>query len=208
MAERPQDRPNRVGAPLALGRRASLSSPMNPLLRAALVLATSVITLTLQASCARSVTSEGDSDPLLVSPSAQNPTPLTSCIATQCPLPWATCPNGVGLCTTDTSRDVDHCGSCDNACPHQPPSHHATSVCSDGKCAIACDALSADCNHIAADGCEIYTGDDPLNCGACGHACKAGEILLEGRLRLPERLRRVRDRVQEPRGRQRELRGL
>ncbi len=159
---------------------------MNPLLRSALVLATSALMLTLQASCARSPSASADSDPLLVAPNTGKPTPLTTCIATDCPPPWATCPgDGAGLCTTDTSRDIANCGACGNECPHQSPAHHATSVCSEGKCAIACDELSADCNHIQADGCEIYTGDDPLNCGGCGHACKTGEICWKGACGCP-----------------------
>lgn len=64
----------------------------------------------------------------------------------------------------------------------------ATVTCAAGRCAIgACEAGYADCNRLAADGCETdtrsdaihcgvctNTGNDPANCGACGAACGAG----------------------------------
>ena len=156
--------------------------PMNALLRAAIVLPLAAAALVLQASCARSVGAD-TSDPVFVSP-AQNPVPLTACVNTECPLPWASCPNG-GLCTTDTSRDIEHCGACGASCPPPPSAHHATALCSNGKCAIACDELSADCNHKSFDGCEVFTGDDPLNCGGCGLACKTGELCWKGACGCP-----------------------
>jgi hypothetical protein len=58
-------------------------------------------------------------------------------------------------------------------------------VCADGKCLYACDELSADCNHRDSDGCEVYTGDDPNNCGGCGVTCKAGELCWKGACGCP-----------------------
>jgi hypothetical protein len=159
-----------------------MTAPLRTAL-AARVLAIAAITLTMQASCARSVESEVDADPMLASPQAKNPVELTVCVSTDCPTPWSTC--GGGLCTTNTSRDMEHCGACGHACPQVPKSFHATSVCSKSKCTIACDELSADCNHDEADGCEVYTGDDPKNCGGCGITCKAGEICWRGACGCP-----------------------
>jgi hypothetical protein len=156
---------------------------MNAFLRTAIVFTSTAIALTLQAACARSVTSDLESDPSFLSPDAMTPAPLNVCVSTDCPPPWATC--GDGLCATDTTRDVEHCGSCANACPHQPPSHHATALCAKSKCEIACEELSADCNHDPADGCEVFTGDDPKNCGGCGNVCKDGDICWKGACGCP-----------------------
>ena len=157
---------------------------MSSFLRASIVFVTAAVTLTLQASCARSVSTDGDGDPLLVSPSATTPAPLSACIATSCPLPWSTCRDG-GLCTTDTSSDVENCGGCGKSCPHPTGALHATSVCADGKCIYACEEFNADCNHQSYDGCEVYTGDDPNNCGGCGRACKTGEVCWKGACGCP-----------------------
>lgn len=169
---------------------------MNALLRnaraRAMVLSSAALALTLQASCARSVSTEGDPGPTLLAPDASTPAPLSVCVATECPYPWATCAGG-GLCATDTSRDVDHCGSCATSCLKQPSSHHATAVCAGGKCVIACEELSADCNHNEGDGCEVFTGDDPKNCGGCGNACKTGEICWKGACGCPSGFTRCGD---------------
>ncbi len=39
---------------------------------------------------------------------------------------------------------------------------------------LVCNAGFADCDKIAANGCETNLGNDPLHCGACSHACVAG----------------------------------
>jgi hypothetical protein len=155
---------------------------MSSLFRSAVILAVGVAALMLQAACARSVSDAGGPDPLL-GQAGNDPAPLTACVATECPAPWASC--GDGLCTTDTSRDIANCGACGNACPHMKGALHATPLCAGGKCAYACDALSADCNGLAADGCEVSTSDDPKNCGGCGIACKDGDICWKGACGCP-----------------------
>jgi hypothetical protein len=165
---------------------------MNAPLRTVVVLAGAALTLTLHAACAQSVSSEGDPGPALLTADASTPTPLTVCVATDCPAPWATCAGG-GLCATDTRRDIMHCGACGAACLPPPPAFHATAVCAGSRCALACDELSADCNHKESDGCETFTGDDPKNCGGCGNACKAGEVCWKGACGCPSGFTRCGD---------------
>ena len=138
--------------------------------------------LLLEAACARSVNDGVGEDPQLA-PNSGPVTPLSVCIATDCPAPWASC--GAGLCTTDTSRDVANCGGCDNACPQPERSLHASPICSGSACTFACDPFFADCNHLPADGCEVSTTDDPKNCGGCGIACAAGAICWRGACGCP-----------------------
>jgi hypothetical protein len=156
---------------------------MSPLLRTATAAGLAAFALTLEASCARSGGSGVDADPLLAPPDAKDPAPLSVCVATECPAPWASC--GDGLCTTNTSRDVDHCGACGHACPKLARPFHASSVCTGSTCAVVCEELSANCNHDDRDGCEVFTGNDPANCGACGVVCKPGEICWKGACGCP-----------------------
>ncbi|MBX3188913.1 MAG: hypothetical protein KF819_17975 [Labilithrix sp.] len=80
---------------------------------------------------------------------------------------------------------MKHCGACNNACPRPSWELHATALCSEGKCVLACDELYADCNHQSADGCETSTADDPKNCGGCGNVCKDGELCWRGACGCP-----------------------
>jgi len=163
----------------------SSPSPTRPRLRAVLVVSLAAVALLLQAACARSVNDEIPFDPLLFAPDATKPAALVVCVQTTCPAPWATCPGEDGLCTTDTSRDVKHCGSCGTPCPRPRTSFHATAVCSGSKCALACDGLYADCNASEKDGCETSTSDDPKNCGGCGKVCNDGDICWRGACGCP-----------------------
>jgi hypothetical protein len=62
----------------------------------------------------------------------------------------------------------------------------AVAACVAGGCRVAsCNTSFADCNKAAADGCEINTGTDPGNCGACGTACPATQICSSGRCAIP-----------------------
>jgi hypothetical protein len=152
--------------------------------RAAFAVLVAVVAMMLQASCARSVTSDDTSEPPLFGTDAGAIAPLNACVQTECPPPWATCPGG-GLCATDTTHDVRHCGSCATPCPAPAADAHASALCAGSKCTFACDALYADCNHLPADGCETSTVNDPLNCGFCGNICKEGVLCWRGACGCP-----------------------
>ncbi len=49
------------------------------------------------------------------------------------------------------------------------------------RCALApCPAGSADCDSVAANGCEAQTTTDPDHCGGCGNACAADTRCVNG----------------------------
>ncbi len=49
---------------------------------------------------------------------------------------------------------------------------NATGRCASGACAVAsCTSGYTDCNRQPSDGCEVRTGNDVNNCGACGARC-------------------------------------
>ncbi len=71
-------------------------------------------------------------------------------------------------CEVQIATSVDNCGGCGRVCTRT----NATQACVGGVCRIDhCDAGSADCNGVDADGCEMNVYTSLANCGACGHAC-------------------------------------
>ncbi|MDB4944792.1 MAG: Tryptophan synthase alpha chain [Labilithrix sp.] len=164
-----------------------MRSPRSATVANATALVLLLLAVLTASACARSVDDGTDLNPPLFSDGGDLG-PTDYCIQKDCPPPLATCPGRDGLCTTDTSRDVDNCGGCGAACPAQPPAHHATGLCTGGTCAYACDELFADCNKDAADGCEVYVGDDDRNCGGCGIACEPGVACWRGGCGCPSGL--------------------
>jgi hypothetical protein len=89
-----------------------------------------------------------------------------------------TCGAGLGDCDGMTANgcestlatDAANCGACGNRCVLA----NAAAVCRAGGCAVGtCNAGFADCDGVAANGCEVALGSDPLHCGACPVACNA-----------------------------------
>lgn len=79
---------------------------------------------------------------------------------------------GTATCCAEACVDVQsspaNCGKCGATCTLA----HASSVCKAGGCAIGdCIDGFADCNGVAADGCETDLTKDPASCGKCGFAC-------------------------------------
>ena len=72
-------------------------------------------------------------------------------------------------CVAETT-DVNHCGSCTNACALPNVSVNA---CSASNCVVgACAAGYGDCDGVASNGCETAThSTDVNNCGGCGIRC-------------------------------------
>ncbi len=78
-------------------------------------------------------------------------------------------------CEVRLADDPYNCGSCANECALPYVSAH---ICKGGTCQVstcvtdwANEIYYADCNGLAADGCEILLSSDPDNCGACSYRC-------------------------------------
>jgi hypothetical protein len=96
------------------------------------------------------------------------------CAAGVCTL--ATCETGRGDCDdtdgngceVDLTTSTTHCNACGNTCALP----NANPVCTVAGCAIgSCFTGYADCNGVAADGCEIDLRNDSNNCDTCGNVC-------------------------------------
>ena len=71
-------------------------------------------------------------------------------------------------CEVDLRVTTAHCGACGTACAGRP---NAAATCAAGTCGFSCAAGRADCDGDATNGCEVDTGTDRANCGACGTTC-------------------------------------
>lgn len=71
---------------------------------------------------------------------------------------------------SNLQTDVNNCGTCGNVCGGA----NGTPSCVSGNCQIACNAGYANCDNVAANGCEVNTTNSVNNCGACGNACPTG----------------------------------
>jgi N-acetylneuraminic acid mutarotase len=113
-------------------------------------------------------------------PAAMNAT-AASCAIGACHV--ATCAMGFRDCNTTYSDGCEiaigtttNCLSCGDACMTLP---NTISSCAASGCAYTCASGYASCNAASPD-CETHTDIDPLNCGACGHACHTGQSCTAG----------------------------
>lgn len=82
-------------------------------------------------------------------------------------------------CETDLANTLMHCGGCGRVC--RLP--NADSECRRGTCVIQnqkCLEGFADCDHIAANGCEVNIDTNRGRCGGCGVSCAAGQVCEAG----------------------------
>lgn len=84
-----------------------------------------------------------------------------------------------GTCV-DPRSSLDHCGVCGRTCRIAS----GTGACQMGVCrVVSCNAGLADCDGIAANGCETSLSS-ALNCGVCGRACAAPLPVCDGANRM------------------------
>jgi len=75
-------------------------------------------------------------------------------------------------CETDLANDPANCTMCANACTPPP---NVVATCTAGVCGTTGDCVIgfADCDGMAASGCEVDVLTDVNNCGACAMPCPA-----------------------------------
>lgn len=87
---------------------------------------------------------------------------------------------GCEYAVTGFGGDPANCGSCGNACSYA----NANGLCAGGGCSMGgCNSGFANCNGLAADGCEYAVtgfGTDKNNCGSCGFKCSVGFVCQGG----------------------------
>jgi RHS repeat-associated protein len=91
-----------------------------------------------------------------------------ACTIGACNPGFANCSNNPATGCETSVTTVANCGACGNACAVA----NGTAACVSGSCAIgSCNAGFANCDGIAAHGCNVDI-TTATNCGACGVVCK------------------------------------
>lgn len=88
---------------------------------------------------------------------------------TTCISPYVDCDkqpeNG---CEVDPTINSANCGSCAAQCQGGP---YQSASCINGRCMTRCSAPHLDCDADRANGCEVDSATDSLNCGSCNAHC-------------------------------------
>lgn len=111
-----------------------------------------------------------------------------ACVFGTCGCPAGLTACGPGQCSdaecVDTQTDFFNCGTCGTVCNNRPPDlelkEHVDWGCAKGACQVVCAANWGECNDDPEDGCETSLTTNE-NCGACGKACKTGEVCSQKR---------------------------
>jgi hypothetical protein len=94
---------------------------------------------------------------------------MGACVMGACVMGFADCDGSpANGCETPTTT-TDHCGACGRSCSFA----NAAATCAMGACALgACRDGFADCDGLAANGCEADLNTSPATCGRCAVACR------------------------------------
>ncbi len=120
-------------------------------------------------------------------PCPTRPNSVPSCAAGVCGI---TCLPGFGNCDgnalngceTDVRASSTDCGACGRACAPA----NGTGTCAASACTVTtCNPNYADCDGLAANGCETEPVANNQHCGACGNVCTGGRTCVAGRCSLP-----------------------
>ncbi len=79
---------------------------------------------------------------------------------------------------TNLLTDACNCGACGRRC--ESLRGVATATCEACACRFTCHATYGDCDHDPSNGCEVALSSGVVHCGACGHACAAGQACRGG----------------------------
>ena len=83
---------------------------------------------------------------------------------------WTDCDGAASNgCETNTASGATNCGACGNVCTGA----NATPTCASGVCGVSCNTGWKNCDGAVANGCEMSTSTNILNCGSCGNVCPA-----------------------------------
>lgn len=86
-----------------------------------------------------------------------------------------------GLCV-NPQTDLSNCGTCGRVCT--APDHATSPRCVTGACDFICLSGWADCDGMAANGCETDL-NTATNCGSCGRPCGTGQTCSGGYCACP-----------------------
>ncbi|MCG8556515.1 MAG: DNRLRE domain-containing protein [Proteobacteria bacterium] len=91
-----------------------------------------------------------------------------SCLPVMCPPGLANC-DGDRICEANVWMDPAHCGGCGTVCA--PSQRCQMGTCTDNP--LVCEANTANCDLVWANGCETDLANNPEHCGACMRQCGA-----------------------------------